>query len=168
MALTTDSDTTEAGPMPSGRRPTVRPRSQTSRRRLMIVGGIIVAALAFLVFQGLGNATVYFKTADEAVQQKAALGTHRFRIEGTVVPGSLHEAGTQAVAFAIASKGVQVPILHHGDEPPLFRDQSNPPPVVLEGHFEGDTFASDRIIVKHTETYTQQHPDRVSGTANQP
>ena len=148
----------------------VRPRSTfATRRRLAIVGGLIVVALMFLVFQGLGNATVYFKTADEAVQQRAKLGTHRFRIEGTVVAGTQRDAG-DAVAFTIASKGVQVPVLHRGDEPPLFKSSSTPPPVVLEGHFiaNSDTFASDRIIVKHTETYTEQHPDRVSGTANQP
>ena len=102
------------------------------------------------------------------MRDRGSLGTHRFRIEGTVVPGSLRDVPGQAVAFSIASKGVQVPVIHHGDEPPLFKDQSNPPPVVLEGRFDGDTFASDRIIVKHTETYTVQHPDRVSATANQP
>jgi cytochrome c-type biogenesis protein CcmE len=134
----------------------------------MIAGALVVIAIGFLVFQGLGNATVYFKTADEAVREKSSLGTRRFRIEGTVVAGSLRDAPGQAVAFSIASKGVQVPVVHHGDEPPLFKDQSNPPPVVLEGHFDGDTFSSDRIIVKHTETYTVEHPDRVSGTANQP
>jgi cytochrome c-type biogenesis protein CcmE len=148
---------------------TVKPRGTfTSRRRLMIAAAVIVAALVFLVFQGLGNATVYFKTADEAVAQKAKLGNHRFRIEGVVVPASLRTLGDNSVAFTITSKGVSVPVVHHGDEPPLFEKQQTPPPVVLEGRFEGDTFASDRIIVKHSETYTEQHPDRVAGTANQP
>ena len=139
-----------------------------TRRRLWVVGMLIAVAIGLILFEGLGNATVYFKTADEAVREKSSLGTRRFRIEGTVVAGSLRDVPGQAVAFSIASKGVQVPVVHHGDEPPLFKDQSNPPPVVLEGHFDGDTFSSDRIIVKHTETYTVEHPDRVSGTANQP
>ena len=33
---------------------------------------VIVLALGFLVFRGLGNATVYFKTVDEAVAEKGS------------------------------------------------------------------------------------------------
>ena len=155
------------GPTPSA--PRVRPRASLgSRRRAYAVGAVVVAALAWLLWQGLGNATVFFKTADEAVAQRAKLGSHRFRIEGTVVPGSVQDTG-DAVTFRIASRGVEVPIVHHGDEPALFKSQSVPPPVVLEGRFAAgsNTFESDRIIVKHSESYTQQHPDRVSGSANQ-
>ena len=52
-----------------------------SRRRQFIAFGIIAVALGILVYQGLGNATVYFKTADEAVAQRAKLASHRFRLE---------------------------------------------------------------------------------------
>ena len=37
-------------------------------------------------------------------------------------------------------------------------------PVVLEGRFQGDTFASDRIMVKHSEDYVAEHPSRVTTT----
>jgi cytochrome c-type biogenesis protein CcmE len=37
-------------------------------------------------------------------------------------------------------------------------------PVVLEGRFQGDHFASDRIMVKHTADYIAKHPERVSTT----
>ena len=118
---------------------------------------MIAAAVGVLVVRGLGNATVYFKTADEAVAQRAKLGTHRFRIEGTVQPG-VHQVGQDA-AFVIANNGVSVSVVHHGDPPQLFKPGI---PVVLEGHFDpSGTFASDLIMVKHTETYVAQHPDRV-------
>ena len=117
---------------------------------------IIAAALGVLVFKGLGNATVYFKTTDEAVAARASLGSHRFRIEGTVQPG-VAQAG-QDVSFTIANNGVSVPVIHHGDPPQLFKVGI---PVVLEGRFEGAMFASDRIMVKHTADYVAQHPDRV-------
>jgi cytochrome c-type biogenesis protein CcmE len=127
-----------------------------SRRRQVIAFAVIIAALLVLVFEGLGNATVYFKTADEAVAQRAKLGTRRFRIEGTVQP-DVHQA-RQDVAFTIASNGVTVPVVHRGDPPQLFKAGI---PVVLEGHFEGDQFASDQIMVKHTASYVAQHPDRL-------
>jgi cytochrome c-type biogenesis protein CcmE len=127
---------------------------------------VIGAALLVLVFEGLGNATLYFKTADEAVAQRAKLGTHRFRIEGTVQPG-VHQSG-QDVSFVIANNGVSVPVLHRGDPGQLFKVGI---PVVLEGHFTpSGTFASDLIMVKHTESYVAKHPDRLktAGTSVPP
>lgn len=128
-----------------------------TKRRLWLAGIVVVGALLYLVVQGLGNATLYFRTADEAVAQRASLGTRRFRIEGDVVDGSVHEVGNE-VSFILTSKNVQVPIQHKGDPPELFRPGI---PVVLEGHFQGDYFASDRILVKHSSTYIAQNPDRV-------
>ncbi|HEX2272727.1 MAG TPA: cytochrome c maturation protein CcmE [Acidimicrobiales bacterium] len=130
------------------------------RRRLWIAGAVVVAALAFLVFRGLGNATMYFRTADEAVAQRGSIGEDRFRIQGAVVDGSVSQVGDD-VSFRIESKGVQVPVVHHGDPPEMFKPGI---PVVLEGRFHGATFDSDRILVKHSETYVADHPERVTST----
>ncbi|MDQ2825473.1 MAG: cytochrome c maturation protein CcmE, partial [Actinomycetota bacterium] len=129
-----------------------------SRRRLWLAGAVVLAALGFLIFQGLGNATLYFRTADEAVAQRAQLGDRRFRIEGDVVDGSVHQVGND-VSFTLVSKSVEVAVRHKGDPPELFRPGI---PVVLEGSFQGDVFSSDRILVKHSETYVAQNPDRVT------
>ena len=128
------------------------------RRRLWVAGAVITAALAFLLFQGLGQATVYFKTADEAVSQKKDLGDRRFRLEGAVVPGTVQPT-SDGVAFAVrGAAGGTVGVVHQGDPPELFQPDL---PVVLEGHWDGDRYASDRIMVKHTSEYRAQNPDRV-------
>ena len=114
---------------------------KTTNRRLWVAGVVVVAALGFLVVRGLGNATLYFRTADEAVAQRAHLGDRRFRIEGTVVPGTVQQQAND-VAFAIQHNGVAVPVRHAGDPPELFKPEI---PVVLEGRFRGETFSSDRI-----------------------
>lgn len=129
-----------------------------NRRRLWLAGAVVVVALGVLVVQGLGNATLYFRTADEAVAQRESLGERRFRIQGAVVDGTVRQAG-QHVQFDITSNGVDVPIVHRGDPPELFKPGI---PVVLEGRFDGDHFSSDRILVKHSETYVAEHPDRVT------
>jgi cytochrome c-type biogenesis protein CcmE len=131
----------------------------TTRGRLWIAGVVVVAALGFLVFQGLGNATLYFRTADEAVAQRAELGDRRFRIEGDVVDGSVRQVGND-VSFILTSKSVEVPVRHKGDPPELFRPGI---PVVLEGRFQGD-YSSDRIMVRHSETYVAENPERVTTT----
>jgi cytochrome c-type biogenesis protein CcmE len=126
-------------------------------RRLWLAAVVVLGALGFLLYQGLGNATLYFRTADEAVAQREKLGDRRFRIEGNVLSPVAENGGV--VRFNIESKGVQVPVTHKGDPPELFQPGI---PVVLEGRFQGDGFSSDRILVKHTETYVAENPDRVS------
>lgn len=139
--------------------PRVRPaKPATSKLRIVTVVVIVLGAIAFLVFKGLGDATVYFKTADEAVAEKDELGDRRFRVEGAVVTGSVRDVG-DAVEFEIISAGEVVPVVYNGNEPPeLFREGI---PVVLEGRWDGDVYASDLIMVKHTTEYREQNPDRV-------
>ena len=49
--------------------------------------------------------------------------------------------------------------MHQGDPPELFQPGI---PVVLEGRFAGRRrFDSDRILVKHAETYVADNPERV-------
>lgn len=133
----------------------------TNRRRLWVAGGLIVAALVFLVAQGLDNATLYFHTADEAVAQRDALGERRFRLLGDVVDGTVRQDG-EVVLFTVSGKAARVDVRHEGDPPELFRPGI---PVVLEGKFDGERFESDRIFVKHSEQYQADNPDRVTTTA---
>jgi cytochrome c-type biogenesis protein CcmE len=122
------------------------------RRRWLPLAVVLVVVVlgGFLVARGLSDAALYFRNADEAVAERDALGTRRFRLQGTVV-GEPERRG-DTVSFEVAYGGVSVPVDHVGDPPELFRPGI---PVVLEGHFEegSDTFASDRIMVKHDEEY---------------
>ena len=49
-----------------------------------------MAAFAFLLVKGLGSSLDYFETVDQALAHKATLGSQTFRLEGVVVPGSVH------------------------------------------------------------------------------
>jgi cytochrome c-type biogenesis protein CcmE len=121
---------------------------------------VVVGAVTFLLVRGLGNALVYFRTADEAVADRAQLGNQGFRLEGVVVPGTVHQT-RDGVDFNVVSKGVSVAVANHGSPPSLF--QANLP-VVVEGHFvgTGDTFSSEQIMVKHSAVYVAKHPGRVT------
>lgn len=123
---------------------------------------LIVAAIGFVLFQGLNNAALYYRNADEAVADKASLGTRRFRVQGTV-QADVQKVG-EHVRFTIEFNKVDVAVDHTGDPPDLFQAGL---PVVLEGHWssDGSYFASDRILVKHSEDYKAQNPDRVSSNA---
>jgi cytochrome c-type biogenesis protein CcmE len=127
------------------------------------VAVILLGAVAFLVYQGLNNATLYFRNADRAVAEREDLGDRRFRLQGTVVDGSVEQEG-DGVVFAVEHGGQQVEVHHLGDPPELFQPGL---PVVLEGSWaDGEPwFASDRILVKHTNEYRADNPDRVPADA---
>ncbi|MGI9119994.1 MAG: cytochrome c maturation protein CcmE [Acidimicrobiales bacterium] len=136
-----------------------------SRLRLGIVIAVVCGALVFLLLQGLGNATTYFRNADEALAQRQELGTSRFRLQGTVVPGSVRQTSDD-VAFNVEYHCAVVPVRHRGAPPELFADGI---PVVLEGGFTKgtDTFASDRILVRHTSEYRTEEADRLALAATE-
>jgi cytochrome c-type biogenesis protein CcmE len=155
VALTTASPPGEGGPPPTHHGPRRR-ALLGSRRRQVIAGLVIAGALAFLLVEGLNNATVYFKTADQAVADRAALGTKPFRIEGTVEPDVRQVGGV--TRFSIIANGVRVQVVNSRQPPELFKPGV---PVVLEGHWQGSVYASDQIMVKHTASYVEAHPDRL-------
>lgn len=142
---------------PAGPAVRARPRSQHPRR-LWVAGAVVLAAIGFLLAKGLGSSLQYFKTADEAVADRAQLASQTFNIEGVVVPGTVHQTPS-GVDFTISSKGVTVPVVNHGSPPQLFQPNI---PVVLVGHFQGQTYVSDQIMVKHSATYVAAHPGRVT------
>ena len=134
-----------------------------SRLRLGIVIGLIAGAIAFLLIQGLSNATMYFRNVDEAVAMRDELGDKRFRLQGEVVEGSVRERdGT--VDFELAFNGATVAVRHQGDPPELFKAGI---PVVLEGSFAdgSDVYESDTMRIRHTNEYRAENPDRVESNA---
>ena len=139
---------------------TRRPR-QANRGRILVSAVVALAAIGFLVSKGLGSATVYFKTADEAVAERQDLGSKRFRVQGTVQAGTIRQDEGRLLFAILGERGAVVPVVHTGGQPTgLFKDSI---PVVLEGRWadDGAAYASDKIIVKHSETYRAENPARV-------
>jgi cytochrome c-type biogenesis protein CcmE len=137
---------------------------------------IVVVAIGALLFKTLGDATLFFKNADEAVAERDSLGDRRFQLQGTVVPGTVDESdvdGHRAVSFSVAFDGVALDVVHVGTPPELFKEGEA---VVLEGHWtqgaapdgsfangvnDGWYFASDRMLAKHDAKYEADNPDRL-------
>jgi cytochrome c-type biogenesis protein CcmE len=141
------------------------PKPPRSRRGLAI-GLVLVGLLGatgFLLVKVVGDASLYYYNADEAVAKKTELGDRTFRIQGTYV-GRANEQDDGTIAFDIAFGGQKVAVEHSGSEPALFKPGI---PVVLEGRWspDGSVFLSDRIEVKHGEEYREENPDRVPAEA---
>ena len=126
--------------------------------RYVVVGLVLVGALVFLLVKGLGSALDFYLPADQAVAQRATLGDKTFNLEGVVAPGSIHST-TTGVDFVVTSGAVHLAVHNTVSPPQLFQPNI---PVIAVGHFQGDVFVSDQILVKHTSTYIAQYPSRVT------
>jgi len=147
-----DSLSQPSSPKPAKRRP--------GRLRLFGVGAVLVAALVFLLVEGLSSSLNYFDTVSQALVHKATLGTSTFRLEGLVVPGSIRSTAVGS-DFTVSEGSSLLQVVNTGSPPQLF--QANIP-VVVVGHFSSDAsrvFLSNQIMVKHSATYIAAHPSRV-------
>jgi cytochrome c-type biogenesis protein CcmE len=133
-------------------------RHRGHRLRYVVVGLVLVGALAFLLAKGIGSALNFYVTADQAVAQRATLGSKTLNVEGLVEPGSIH-ATPQGVDFVVTSGSTSLQVDNTGSPPQLFAANI---PVIAVGHFRGDAFVSDQILVKHSANYIAAHPGRVT------
>jgi cytochrome c-type biogenesis protein CcmE len=136
-------------------------RRRHTMSRLGVVGVVLFVALGFLIYKAISSAVVYFKTAEQAVAARQSLGDSTFQIEGLVVKGSIEKDKQGSVtSFQISSGPATVAVANSAPEPALFQQNV---PVVLVGHFVGttNTFASQQILVKHSNAYIAAHPNRV-------
>jgi cytochrome c-type biogenesis protein CcmE len=142
-------------------------RRRRHSARLWAVFALLVAAFAFLLVEGLGSSLNYFDTVNQALAHRSTLGTTTFRLEGDVVPGSIHPTAV-GTNFAICQGAHTVSVQNTGSPPQLFQVNI---PVVVVGHFTSATssaFVSNQIEVKHSATYAAKYPGRVkanTGTA---
>jgi len=153
--LEAESHTLDSGPQDRGRAD--RPNRRKFTWRLAVVGAILVGAFGFLIVKGLTGSLNYFETVDEAISHKAMLGSQTFRLEGLVVPGTVHRTKS-GVSFVASGTHHRIAVTNVGNPPQLFQPDI---PVVVVGHFSGDRFFSNQIIVDHTAQYIEEYPKRV-------
>ena len=141
----------------------VEPPRSTSRssRRSLVVIAVLVVVVVVLLSQGLLKSLNYFETVDQALGQRASLGTKVIRLEGVVEPGTISRTNAGASFTLSGSRSEHVFVSAQGSPPQLF--QANIP-VVVVGHFVSSTsldFVGTQIMVKHTSNYIAAHPNRV-------
>jgi cytochrome c-type biogenesis protein CcmE len=118
---------------------------------LAVVAGVVL-------YQALTSARVYFLNVDEAVARRAELGDDSFNLQGTVI-GEPTTAPDGAMLFTITFGGENAEIRHIGDEPTDLFGVGEP--VVAKGRWDGDVFVSEQVLIKHSEEYVEDYPDRV-------
>ena len=130
----------------------VDPRITSGRKgvrwRYVVIAALCVVAVGWMLVLMQRN-VVFFKTVSQAVADRTKDGTHTLRIGGAVVPGTIHDTADGA-DFDLTEGGKTVLVDHSGTQPALFEDCA---PAVVVGHWQGTTFVSHQIIIKHGNQY---------------
>ena len=129
--------------------PTKTRRMNGRQIRSLVAAVVVIGAIVFLLVGGLSRNVVYYRTVSEAIQQREAGNHSRFRLAGHVSEGTIVDQG-DTVAFDVTDGTKTAHVIHQGDPPQLFQDGA---PIVAEGSWDGDHFASDRIMIRHGSEY---------------
>lgn len=122
----------------------------TTHRWFLIPAILGIAVASVFLVRAAGDASVYYLYAGEAIAAKAEFpDSQRFRIAGTVVPGSVVE-GRGESTFEISDGSATVSVLLVSLPPPLFGENVE---VLLEGAWSGDTFEADEALIRHEAEY---------------
>jgi cytochrome c-type biogenesis protein CcmE len=125
-----------------------------ARRKRFIIGGLVIlAALAYIVYGGMQEAVVYFVTPSELKAKETNSSDRFLRMGGMVVKGSLQkDLQNLTYRFELTDGAASVPVMFRGVPPDLFVDGKG---AVVEGRLAGDgTFQATTIMAKHSEEYS--------------
>jgi cytochrome c-type biogenesis protein CcmE len=122
-------------------------------KRFLIGGVIIVAALSYLIYGGMREAIVYFKTPAELKAETAESRGKSLRLGGMVVSGSLQkDLQNLTYRFQITDGVASIPVFFRGVPPDLFSEGKG---AVVEGRMgEDGVFLATTIMAKHAEEYS--------------
>jgi cytochrome c-type biogenesis protein CcmE len=123
-------------------------------------GAVILAALAYMIYAGVTQSSVYFVTPSELAA--APVPGKAYRLGGLVAPGSLSwNAHTLDLRFTLTDGQAAVPIRHTGTAPDLFAEGRG---AVVEGSWAPDGyFKATVILAKHSEEYKAPHDTSQAG-----
>jgi len=116
------------------------------------ISGVAILIIAgFLIYQALSSSLVYFILPSEFAANPTQYEDRRIRLGGIVAPESVeYDDQNLQLAFQITDSYQTYTVQHVGAPPELFRENTG---VVVEGSFDGQTFKSDELLIKHSEVY---------------
>ncbi len=156
---------------------TERSAWRSHRTRLLILGGVIALAVAYMVYAAFPGNTLYFVTVSEFMDDPKLQDGQTLRVAGALAPGTFRrEDGSTLSRFNLGDKVAEVPGIAPGSPqmeasyvgvlPDLFFNPHSE--IILEGHYDGreGIFATDNILVKCPSKYQSmqaENPDVLPG-----
>lgn len=113
-----------------------------------LVPAVLTLGLIVVLLVNLSGNLVYFHTPTE-LQNEVAPSPDRLRLGGQVVAGTVATEGEMLV-LTVTDGREALEVVHNGVVPQLFGEGQG---VIVEGTWDGTTFHSDTMLIRHDEQY---------------
>lgn len=125
------------------------------KKKFLIGGLVILAAVAYLMYTGFQGSAVYYLTVSEVKEKGLADSNTDLRVTGTVVNGSVaRDPNSLQVRFAIADAGGALAVNYRGVVPDTFKEGNE---VVVEGRWNPEgIFQAKVLLAKCPSRYEPQ------------
>jgi cytochrome c-type biogenesis protein CcmE len=113
-----------------------------------LVPAVLLLGLIVVLLVNLSGNLVYFHTPTE-LQDEVAPSGDRLRLGGQVVAGTVVTEG-EMLLLKVTDGREALEVIHNGVVPQLFGEGQG---VIVEGTWDGTTFHSDTMLIRHDEQY---------------
>lgn len=122
------------------------------RMKLLLCGGVILAAIAYAVYLGLASGWQYYLQVDECLAQADQFRGKRLRLSGRVAPGTLQAFAEKREAnFVLEGVEHKLPVAYRGTIPDNLAEGRD---VVVEGSLAADGyFQCETLITRCASKY---------------
>lgn len=122
------------------------PPSSKRRAKFFFGGSVVFVAVLALLFWAMSteNATAFYLTPTELSERGPTRGDEAYRLNGTVVPGSIERDGL-TTTFTVTDGTTDIDVTTDVAVPDTFKDRSE---VVARGSYDGSTFTAVEVLAK--------------------
>jgi cytochrome c-type biogenesis protein CcmE len=113
-----------------------------------LIPAVVALGVLVVLLVNLSDNLVYFHTPTE-LHHDVAPSEQRLRVGGQVVAGSVTKDG-DTLHLTVTDGRESLEVIHIGVVPQLFAEGQG---VVCEGTWDGTTFHSDTMLIRHNEQY---------------
>ena len=131
-------------------------------RKFLIGAVVIVAAVTYLIYEGVKQTGTYFFTPTELAARTAqdpSFHNVGVKMGAKVVPGTIRrDAATQTIDFEVTDGVKKYPVTYRGVAPDTFTDTQDNIEVVVEGRLSTDgVFHATTLLAKCGSRYEAEY-----------
>jgi len=122
------------------------------KKRYFIGGGVVLAAVIYLLYLSFGSSVSYYVTVSEFFDRDTELYDTSVRVAGKIAEASIEwNADDLELMFSLNEGGRNMPVVYNGAQPSGFKEGSS---ILVEGKYRSDgIFHASQLILKCPSKY---------------
>lgn len=122
------------------------------KKKWLIGGVIIIAAVVYLLFLSFSSSVSYYVTVSEFYDRETELTDTNIRVAGKITESPIDwDSEALELSFIITEGSKNMTVIYHGSQPSGLKEGSN---LMVEGKYESDNvFRATQLILKCPSKY---------------